>query len=571
MATIIAKTIRGHRYYYLVQTAWVNGRSRYVKQRYLGKAEDLGQLFEQATAPQPTHSLNFEFGGTAALYSVAQQLQLTDIIDRHVPKRSQGLSVGQYALLAIFNRCLAPTSKAQLAHWYGGTILYRLLPADPAQLRSQRFFDHMGELSQEAIQAIEKEITQVLVRNWGIDSTSLIYDATNFFSYIDTRTPSKIAQRGKNKARRIDLRQVSLGLLVSRDFHVPLFHEIYPGNRPDAVEFGVVLKKLRTRYAEVFAQPHNITLVFDKGNNSAENFRLLDNSPYHFVGSLVPTQHEDLLDIPRRCFAALSGERLAGVWAFRCTREVYGAERTVIVTWNRTLYKAQVRGLLATLNRCLRRLRRLRTRLQHRRQQAHPKGKTPTVASITRQVAAIRHARHMKELVAVKVEDTPKGVRLRFQVDEREKRRLMSRLFGKTILFTDQCDWSSEDIVLGYRGQYKLEDGFRTMKDSEACCWWPMNHWTDQKIRVHGFFCIMALLLLSLLQRQLGHKGIDISIARLIQHLTEIEETALAYSPRQAARGKPKARSVYVLTKMDPEQRALFEALELARYLHPSS
>src|SRR6516225_1180620 len=76
----------------------------------------------------------------------------------------------------------------------------------------------------------------------------------------------------------IDLRQVSLGLLVSRDFHVPLFHEIYPGNRPDAVEFGVVLKKLRTRYAEVFAQPHNITLVFDKGNNSAENFRLLDKS-----------------------------------------------------------------------------------------------------------------------------------------------------------------------------------------------------------------------------------------------------------------------------------------------------
>jgi transposase len=283
MATIVAKTVRGHRYYYLVQTAWVNGRSRYVKQRYLGKAEAIGQLFDQVTAPQPAHSLHFEFGATAALYSVAQQLQLADIIDRHVPKRNQGVSVGQYALLAILNRCLAPTSKVQLAHWYGGTVLYRLLPADPAQLRSQRFFDHMGELSLDAIQAIEKEIAQVLVRNWSIDSISLIYDATNFFSYIDTRTPSKIAQRGKNKARRIDLRQVSLGLLVRRDFHIPLFQEIYPGNRPDAVEFRAVLKKLRTRYAEVFPEPHNITLVFDKGNNSEENFRLLENSPYHFV------------------------------------------------------------------------------------------------------------------------------------------------------------------------------------------------------------------------------------------------------------------------------------------------
>src|SRR5437870_1128595 len=117
MATIVPKTIRGHRYYYLVQTAWVNGRSRYVKQLYLGKAEDIGKLFEEATAPVPTQGLPFEFGGTAALYSVAQQLQLAEIIDRHVPKRNQGLSVGQYALLAILNRCLAPTSKTQLAHW----------------------------------------------------------------------------------------------------------------------------------------------------------------------------------------------------------------------------------------------------------------------------------------------------------------------------------------------------------------------------------------------------------------------------------------------------------------------
>src|SRR2546430_13671091 len=64
MATIVPKTIRGHRYYYLVQTAWVNGRSRYVKQLYLGKAEDIGKLFEEATAPVPTQGLPFEFGGT---------------------------------------------------------------------------------------------------------------------------------------------------------------------------------------------------------------------------------------------------------------------------------------------------------------------------------------------------------------------------------------------------------------------------------------------------------------------------------------------------------------------------
>ena len=46
----------------------------------------------------------------------------------------------------------------------------------------------------------------------------------------------------------------------------------------------------------------DITLVFDKGNNSEENIQALDASPYHFIGSLVPTQHQDLLNIPSEQF-----------------------------------------------------------------------------------------------------------------------------------------------------------------------------------------------------------------------------------------------------------------------------
>src|SRR5205823_3314477 len=147
----------------------------------------------------------------------------------------------------------------------------------------------------------------------------------------------------------------------------------------------------------------------------------------------------------------------------------------------------------------------------------------------------------------------------------------MTRLFGKTILFTDQSACWSEELVPGNRGRYRREDAFRTMKDSEACGCWPMHLRPAQKFRFHGFFCVLALLLVILLQRQLAQKGIDISIARLIRRLTEIEEMALAYPPRPVARGKAKPRSVYVLSQMDPGQRALFEALDLARYQHPTA
>jgi transposase len=541
----------------------VNGRSRYVRQRYLGRADDILRRLEEAAAPRPAHTLGFEFGGSAARYAVAQRLGLVALIDRHAPKRAQGLTVGQYTLLAVLNRCLAPAPKTQLAAWYAKSVLHRLLPADPAQLSSQRVWDHTGALSLAVIQAIERDLAARLLADWGIDARSLLYDATNFFTYLDTRTRAKLPQRGHNKARRIDLRQVSLALLVSRDYHIPLFHDTYPGNRPDPPEFRAVLQALTRRYQAVFPQPHDITVVFDKGNNCPEGFALLERGRYHFIGALVPTQHPDLLALPRRAFRPLAGTRLHGVRAYRTTRSVYGAERTVVVTWNPALYKAQVRGLLTTLTKKKRALAALARRLRRRREARQPKGKPPTEAAVRRQIEALLQARHMRALLRTRLRRTARGLSLAFSVDEAAKARLLRELFGKTLLFTDQHAWSTEDIVLGYRGQAKLEDGFRLLKDHDACCWWPMQHWTDPKIRVHAFHCVLALLFVRLLQRQLAQQGIDLSIPRLLRRLSDIEETAVVYPPRPVARSRAMPTTAYTLSAIDDEQRRLFEALAL--------
>ena len=61
---------------------------------------------------------------------------------------------------------------------------------------------------------------------------------TNFATFIDTgnkRAP--IAQRGKAKQKRADLRLVGLGLVVTRDGGIPLTWHAYPGNKPDVTQF----------------------------------------------------------------------------------------------------------------------------------------------------------------------------------------------------------------------------------------------------------------------------------------------------------------------------------------------
>ena len=95
---------------------------------------------------------------------------------------------------------------------------------------------------------------------------------------------------------------MSLGLLVSTDFHVPLLHWVYAGNVADSVQFRSVTQELVAHYQELAQTCQHITLIFDKGNNSEKAFDTLAlvPSPFHFVGSLVPSQHKDLLAVPRR-------------------------------------------------------------------------------------------------------------------------------------------------------------------------------------------------------------------------------------------------------------------------------
>src|SRR5204863_31514 len=238
--------------------------------------------------------------------------------------------------------------------WYRNTILVRLLPLRSAALRSQRFWDHMNYLDESTLQRIENDITRRLVEEWKVNLQTLFYDTTNFDTFLSSENPARLAQRGHAKSKRTDLRIVGLALLVSWDFHIPLFSQIYEGNQNDSVTFSRVLDDLVTRYQMFREKCQSITLVFDKGNNSADNFEELDRSPYHFIGSLVPTQHQDLLNIPLEQFRSLEDSRFSGVRVYRTEKEVFGRKRTIVITRSRALLRGQIRGIRQHLTKKLR-------------------------------------------------------------------------------------------------------------------------------------------------------------------------------------------------------------------------
>jgi len=562
MASLTKKKIGNNAYWYARECAWVDGKPKIVWQKYLGKADDIiEKVVGKPEIPDPRKVVLCEFGAVAACFAMSQRIKLREIIDRHVPKRRQGLTVGTYLELATLNRVVAPTSKTGFAEWYDSTTLPRLIPADKRQLTSQRFWDHMGYVNEDEIRSIETELVAHIVREFGLNLRRLLYDATNFYTYISTQTESELAQRGRNKQKRNDLRQVSLALMVTEDFHIPLFHVLYGGNINDTTEFSSVVEELVERHKAVAGECERVTLVFDKGNNSKDNMNQVNDSPFHFVGSLVPSQHEDLLEVPRSKYEPVEGERFEGVEAYRTKKEVFGKQRTIVVTFNDDLFDGQVNGLGWQLKKKRSELRTLKNRLARRASGKVVKGKKPTLASVQRQVERILSWQYHSELFDVEISEQGGHVVLNFSTNTTAVARLHRRLFGKNILFTDNDDWNNEEIIAAYRGQYGIENAFKQMKHPVFVSWTPRYHWTDQKIRVHAFYCVLALTI-SLLQRELSRKGVEISIPKMLKNLSAIREVAIFY-PKNKVSGSPVKLSLSEMTKL---QRRLFQQLGLSRF-----
>ena len=572
MERLEAKRVKGHTYYYYSKWARVDGRCRRVWQKYLGKLEDIVQAVEGG-GPAPAWAEVFQWGLPQALWQEAARARLIETVDRHCPKRRQGLTTGQYLALAAINRAIAPCSKRSMGDWFSQTVLRRCLPeASSAALASQRFWDPMEAVSPEAAAAVWKDLLEGVVAREGIDLSSICYDGTNFYTFIDTfNVHCRLPARGKNKQGRDNLRQVSYALFCAADGQLPLFYDVYEGNRNDARQFGHVIRRFHRFFQQISgrdgAAPET-TLVFDKGNNSADNFRLLDELKLKFVGSVKLNEHRDLAEVPHTDprFVVCTTPGLEGTHAFRVKKTVAGRERVLVVTYNQNLFHAQWLTLQNDIAKATERLAELKGRLVDRAAGVVTRGKRPTVGSVEKQCRTILRRPHLKDVIAVTVEEGPADVpKLHYALDADALHRVSRTHLGKTILISNRAEWSDERIIEAYRSQFLIEEVFKEMKDRTTGSWWPLNHWTDSKIRVHGLYCSMAQLLRSLMWRRVRQAGVEVSQKRLLSELDGIREV-ITLHPRHRNQRKPRQQTV--LTRLSELQERLVSILGLKREKH---
>lgn len=514
-------------YYCLAKSARVDGKPRIVWQKYVGTVDDIARM---AASAGRVRLHTYPYGKLTAFLSVADELNLVDIIDRNTSKKKiHGLSVGQYLLLIILNRLTKPTSKRGVGKWFDKTFLSLAWKFDH-KLNEQNFWNHMKKLDDKAMEGIELELTKTLIGK-GIKPERLILDTTNFFTYLQE---GDLAKKGKSKDGRHGKNLLGFGLAVGGD-NVPFVHTVYEGNKHDSRVFKDMVDKITSLLGN--AVDTNLVAVFDKGNNSRDNIADLKIS---FIGSLQRRQIKELLDVPKSGFDLLYENRKGHkFYGYRTRKKVFGGEYAIVVAYNEQGYQRERKKFDDNLEKAKKSLEELG---EGRKYDAYVRSVEDAIP------------KDVKSVVRYQITGD-NGFKVQWRVNE-DAKVVREKGFGKTVLFTD-LGWETSDIVKAYNDKYLVEDDFKLLKDRLVIPVPPVYHRRKDMQKAHIFLCVMGLLLL----RYLMHECKEFGLSRN-ELLEELEGIRLAV----VKEGKTN-KTALRFEEMTTTQCSLLGALRLDRYI----
>jgi transposase len=514
MASLVAKKKGNQLYYYVVESARVDGKPRIVHQAYLGTADKVAALVKDRTAPVPLSAASRDFGLPGSLWLAAQQTGVFGVLEALWPAPRSGPSPAHYLLLAAIHRICQPGPKTEVADWYRSTILHSVWGIPSERFTSQAFWDAFEKILPERLDALATDDDPLdraqlrLLDLWKqkqmVSRRLLAYDTTNFYTYIaSNNTRNDLAQRGHNKQGRHNLRQVGLSYVLDGENGLSLCHHVYRGNVTDGEEFSISLSRMLGMLDRCQIARDTVTLVFDKGSAALANTVELQEAGVGWISALPWNQapaafRERAVEQLPLCSSAQPGVRAAAEKLL-----VHGQEYLCVVK-----YSASFAG----------------------------------------------------ELIRYQIESRDGEWRLQFDFDTAAWQRLVDHRLGRTVLLTNRMDWTAEQVAIGYSGQQEIEKVFRGLKDGDWLGWGPMYHWTDRKIRIHAFYCMLGISLLQHLHKQAQSAWNGISTEQLLEELRQIQQFVLLYPP-QGEKGPNRVATV--LSKQTLTQQALAKTLGL--------
>lgn len=459
------------------------------------------------------------YGGVAVLWRLCQEIGIEDVIDSLAPKR--GFPAGRLLSLLAINRCLRPVSLTKLPAWYGRTELPELAGLSTDAVSKDNLLSAMDAVCGEdeegeydATLPIEKALFERCRRMLPKKTfSSLLYDLTTTIYNGGKCVLAELGRtpKGSNKKR------IGVALVVTRQYHIPIFHMVFRGGIGDARTVGRMLD-----IAKGFGL-RKITLVWDRGLASATNIRWAEEQKFGLICGL----RKDLLEVERLLqeievredpgnFVKRFGN--GGIYAVGVKTRIFGRMRKAAVYLNTAKREAERLERNAEIKKAVRRAGEL-------------SGKKTDEAKVKEEVERI--LRPVAEYVDVSYRRKGGKVVIDCRVNEKALERA-ARRDGKYVLMSTELSMSAEEIVDAYFGKSEIERVFRVMKQVMKVE--PVRFRLSPHAKVHFFVCVLAYLLYAMLEYRLRKRGVIESVEEVLGRLDEVEKIVLKCGAQTSVR-----------------------------------
>lgn len=552
---------------------------------------------------------SLHYGDVATLYTIAELLDIPHIVWENTTKGG-GPDIGKVVTIMAVCQALAPTSKRDLRNWYEETGLEYLTGITAGDVEEWNLYSAMKYLTEERIESIEKDIVQSLIDRYDISLDTCLYDLTSTFFY---GRKDEFKKHGYSRDYMGHLAQVVIGLALTKEDGIPLKHWVYPGNTPDVDVLPNAAGSIKRLYGE-----HNITLVFDRGNLSEKNVRILDGLEYDYICGLKRNvvvvkeiirrarehgRFEVLKDIPDDS----GGEGV--VYGTSLEADLWDRTRKVVVCYSEPLAKAEQRNrekaikeakielealqkktlennyshdsLVIELHETLKGVSKYfdtqitdhlpTTKLSiHKTEKGEALDKRKLrwidqkLDCLKAKVSTMTTEEVRNELKDIfgdkrryyryRVKEVPGYSRFTWELKEEVVERT-SEFDGYYAIMSTDLSISMKDIIQINDSRDIAEKSFQTLKNPIKIR--PVRHWVPQMVRAHIYVCILGYLLRQMLRFLMKRKGLDCTLHEALIALRRIKLIQI---------GENKENMCLKLTRLNDAQKELFGLVGLPHH-----
>ena len=599
MSYIVKKVKKGKPYYYEYESYREDGKIKHKMVRYLGKTKDLAR-------PRESEICKIRYwGDVQALFSIAEELQFSNIINRYIQKGG-GVEPSKLMFILASNRLLDPCSKRKLKKWYMRTALDDIIGVDADQLSCQNLCSFLDYLQPKKIEKIENAFAKVLQEKYEASMDYIIYDITSTYTFGSIED---LSERGYSRDHRSDLEQINIGLAVTEKEHFPIMHQVYEGNVPDIVTLpGTAHKLNRSKCTEGLPR---ITLIHDRGFLSESNIKVLDSlERFDFVcGAKRNLEIYNIIDnaVNRDDFVIIKddGEEKKK-WGTSFEHKLYGRIRKLVVVHSPILKKARLERrakkielakeslmdlqiscksrdkahdtLVVTLHETLKGVKRFvdviitdhpecnaidvvhkkELKIDKRKLTWSDKRLEQVISELNNSELSNRDIRarineclgELRKYYSVKIQKAKPHSTFEYIINE-DALETAEHYDGYYVLISSNVDHSMLDIISLYDEKDGVEKAFFTIKHPIRIN--PIRHWNPQRVRGHVFVCVIAYLLYSVIKFKLRSNGIYTNAIEVLDDLGDIKQ----YQKKYVGSDKKER----YLTAISKERKELFSIL----------